>query len=237
MRRPQGTGPAGITGRITIPANAAGLVLGRQGVTVRQIIELTGARIQLSNKDDCAFTQERVVSITGAPEACVQCVDIIVDKLMEDQRVGKYTVRSTTRTCMHACVRAPTPSTAAHRTCFLLCVCAQNLTTSYSRAVPAAQYGYAAPPPASVYPPNPGPQPGPVMIMPGMPTPGPAPMPGMPRAETLSTMHTIRMAINDSCMGLVLGRNGSTLADIQSTSRARIVVSGRNEFVPGTNNR
>lgn len=96
MRRPQGTGPAGITGRITVPANAAGLILGRAGVTVRHIIEVTGARIQLSNKDDCAFTQERVVSITGPPEACVQCVDIIIDKLMEDQRVGKYTVRSNT---------------------------------------------------------------------------------------------------------------------------------------------
>jgi hypothetical protein len=228
VRRPQGTGPAGITGRITIPANAAGLVLGRAGVTVRQMSEVTGARIQLSNKDDCGYTQERVVSLTGPPEACVQCVDIILDKLMEDQRVGKYTVRT------HHNKTAARMQDQQMLTVFC-CGCVQNLTTSYSRGMPA-QYGYAPPPP-SVYQPNPGPQPPLVIGMPGMPTPGPAPMPGMPRAETLSTMHTIRMAINDSCMGLVLGRNGSTLADIQSTSRARIVVSGRNEFVPGTHNR
>src|SRR3546814_5544757 len=41
VRRPagsgSGSGPAGITGRITIPYAAAGLVIGRTGITVRQI--------------------------------------------------------------------------------------------------------------------------------------------------------------------------------------------------------
>lgn len=203
-RRPQGTDPASITGRITIPHNAAGLLLGRAGVTLRQISEETRTKIQLSNKEDCHITQERVVSITGASDACVRCVEIIIDKLLDDPKVGKYT----------------------------------NLTTSYSRAVPA-QYAYApAPQPVFTHP-N-APQHAIAMMAPGMPAAGPGGMPPMgpmARAETLSTVHTIRMAVHDAYMGLILGRNGSTLTDIQTTSRARIVVSARNEYVPGTTNR
>src|SRR3546814_11312750 len=105
VRRPagsgSGSGPAGITGRITIPYAAAGLVIGRTGITVRQISDQTGAKIQLSNKDDCAYTQERIVSIAGASEACTKCVDLILDKLTrsEERRVGKECVSTGRSRC------------------------------------------------------------------------------------------------------------------------------------------
>ena len=57
------------------------------------------------------------------------------------------------------------------------------------------------------------------------------------RAETISTVHTIQMAVNDAYMGFVLGKNGSSITEIQNLSRARVVVSPRGEYVPGTTNR
>jgi RNA-binding protein Nova len=48
---------------------------------------------------------------------------------------------------------------------------------------------------------------------------------------------TINLAVPDAMVGAVLGRRGQTLQELQSESGARIRVSQRNEFVPGTTNR
>ncbi len=48
---------------------------------------------------------------------------------------------------------------------------------------------------------------------------------------------TINLAVPDSMVGAVLGRRGQALQELQSESGARIKVSQRNEFVPGTTNR
>jgi len=48
---------------------------------------------------------------------------------------------------------------------------------------------------------------------------------------------TINLAVPDSMVGALLGRRGQTLMELQSESGARIRVSQRDEFVPGTSNR
>lgn len=48
---------------------------------------------------------------------------------------------------------------------------------------------------------------------------------------------TINLAVPDSIIGAILGRRGQTLRELQEESGARIKVSQRDEFVPGTTNR
>jgi len=48
---------------------------------------------------------------------------------------------------------------------------------------------------------------------------------------------SVQMTVPDDLISAVIGRNRTGLADLQSRSGARIVVSNRGEFVPGTSNR
>jgi RNA-binding protein Nova len=48
---------------------------------------------------------------------------------------------------------------------------------------------------------------------------------------------SVEIAIPDNVVGAILGKSGKTLADLQSKSNARIKISQRGVFVPGTTNR
>lgn len=89
-------GEVAVTGKITIPASAGGLVLGRGGAALRAIAEESGARVQMSGKDEAMFTQERVLTIAGSADACDKCVSLIVDKLAEDLVSAQYVNRGVT---------------------------------------------------------------------------------------------------------------------------------------------
>ena len=47
----------------------------------------------------------------------------------------------------------------------------------------------------------------------------------------------IQMSIPDSLIGAILGRGGSTLNELQSSTNTRIRISQRGVYVPGTTNR
>jgi len=84
--------------RLTVPASAGGLILGRGGITIRSIGETSGAKIQMTSKDDAIFTQERILSISGSLLACRKCTDLVVAKLAEDIEVAQFVNRGTTYT-------------------------------------------------------------------------------------------------------------------------------------------
>lgn len=46
-----------VTAKMTVPAAAGGLILGRGGVTIKGISDQSGARIQMTGKDEAMFTQ------------------------------------------------------------------------------------------------------------------------------------------------------------------------------------
>jgi hypothetical protein len=48
---------------------------------------------------------------------------------------------------------------------------------------------------------------------------------------------TITLSVPDELIGNIFGRQGATMREIIALSGAKIVVSPRNEFIPGTNNR
>lgn len=73
-----------VYGRITIPASAGGLIVGRGGATVRSIAEESGVDISIDTKEDGESTQERVITLSGTCAGCMKGTSLIVAKLCEN---------------------------------------------------------------------------------------------------------------------------------------------------------
>ena len=86
IRRGDITRGQSVTGRILIPLDACGAVIGTNGSFIRTMSDETGVRIQLSSKDDAVSlsTQERIVTLVGEVEDCIQCTANIIKKMQED---------------------------------------------------------------------------------------------------------------------------------------------------------
>lgn len=87
-----------VTGKISIPASAGGLVLGRGGASIKAIGEESGAQIQLTSKEEAIFTQERIMTIQGTPNVCAKCVSLVLGRLSEDLDAAQYVNRGVTYT-------------------------------------------------------------------------------------------------------------------------------------------
>ena len=84
-----------IEGRITIPANTAGVVLGRGGSNIRSIGEESGIALALDNIEDAAYTNERVITMKGSTAGCMNCTSLILSLVVEDMGPVVYTVNGT----------------------------------------------------------------------------------------------------------------------------------------------
>eukprot|EP01038_Epipyxis_sp_PR26KG_P006795 gene6795-9308_t len=82
--------------KLSIPALASGLILGRGGATIRSIAEESGARITMTSKEDAFFTQERVLTISGGAGQCIKGTDLILSKLSEQDEIIQFANRGTT---------------------------------------------------------------------------------------------------------------------------------------------
>jgi RNA-binding protein Nova len=91
----KGTDDIELTTKITIPASAGGLVLGRSGATLRLITETSGATVQMTEKEAALFTQERVITITGFVSQGRLCTQLIIQKMCEDEDAMTYANRGT----------------------------------------------------------------------------------------------------------------------------------------------
>jgi len=85
-----------LSGKFTIPASAGGLVIGKGGSGLKSITETSGAKIQMTSKEDALLTQERVVTLTGTMASCAKCVSLILTLLAEDLEAVQYFNRGVT---------------------------------------------------------------------------------------------------------------------------------------------
>lgn len=85
-----------VSAKIAVSASAGGLVLGRGGATLRSIAEESGAKVQMTSKEDAVFTQERILTISGTTGSCARCVTLILTKLGEDLEAAQYANRGVT---------------------------------------------------------------------------------------------------------------------------------------------
>ena len=202
--------------RILIPSAAAGGIIGRGGCNIKAIGEESGARIQLSPKDVVPPSiAERIVTLTGELDQCLKAVSLVMRHMQEDISYSTY----------------------------------QNTTTNYGSGgrhhhshvphggslggvygAPGGLGGGAA---APSYPPFGAPPFG-HMYAGGGSAAGRYGYPGGPGSGPPAT---VVIAVPDMLVGAIVGRGGATISELQRVSGARIKISQKGDFVPGTTNR
>lgn len=74
--------------KIIVPNTTAGLIIGKGGATIKQIMESSGAKVQLSQKPEQINLQERVITVTGEKTELFKAGDVILAKIKEDPQSG-----------------------------------------------------------------------------------------------------------------------------------------------------
>lgn len=185
-----------ISGKMTIPAAAGGLILGKAGANIQSISEESGAHVTMTSKEDAIFTHERVLTISGRLGSCVKCTELILQKLDEPAEPTPYINRGAT-------YALPLSSTTAYGSTFA--------NTGYG-GYPNAPYGL----PGGRGGPGGG---GGILHGHGA---GAGADDGTLAAETTTTF-----MVPDALVGNIFGRQGATMREIQSISRATVSVSAR----------
>lgn len=75
---------------ITVPAAAAGGVIGRGGATLRSLSEDSGAVAIMSGKEEAAETQERVITVSGTTASCRGFANRLVGVLAADPSTAEF---------------------------------------------------------------------------------------------------------------------------------------------------
>ncbi|XP_078537582.1 poly(rC)-binding protein 3 isoform X5 [Lissotriton helveticus] len=83
-----------VTLRLVVPASQCGSLIGKGGSKIKEIRESTGAQVQVAG-DMLPNSTERAVTISGTPDAIIQCVKQICVVMLEVQsmRGGAYAIQ------------------------------------------------------------------------------------------------------------------------------------------------
>ncbi|XP_032821613.1 poly(rC)-binding protein 3-like isoform X3 [Petromyzon marinus] len=76
-----------VTLRLVVPASQCGSLIGKGGSKIKEIRESTGAQVQVAG-DMLPNSTERAVTVSGAPEAIIQCVKQICVIMLESPPKG-----------------------------------------------------------------------------------------------------------------------------------------------------
>lgn len=101
-----------ISGRVTIPASAAGLIIGRAGANIKYVTEESGATLSVNGKEEAEEdgTNERIMLIGGSKQSCCECLTMIIEKLAEGGRpVNMMTILIWTNPIKSTAIRAVDP--------------------------------------------------------------------------------------------------------------------------------
>lgn len=177
-----------VTCKVSVPAAAGGVILGKGGESIKMISSESGAKVLMTSKEDALFTQERVLTISGEAGQCVKCVDLILVRLSEQEEVIPFFNRGTTY---------------------------NSPLKSFIGGGRGGRGGRGSGGRGRNNNNNNG---------------------GNASSE-IDTETNITISIPNELIGNIFGRQGSTMREIISLSGAKVVVSGKGEFVEGTTNR
>uniref|UniRef100_A0AAV2JUP6 K Homology domain-containing protein n=1 Tax=Knipowitschia caucasica TaxID=637954 RepID=A0AAV2JUP6_KNICA len=76
-----------VTLRLVVPASQCGSLIGKGGSRIKDMRESSGAQVQVAG-DMLPNSTERAVTVSGAPEACVQCVRQVCVVMLESPPKG-----------------------------------------------------------------------------------------------------------------------------------------------------
>ncbi|CAM9156000.1 unnamed protein product [Choristocarpus tenellus] len=224
-----------ITQRLLIPSAAGGLIIGRGGANIKALSEASQAKVNLSQKQG-AVSNERIVTMQGGLAAVINAAEMVVDKLREDPHIARYSNNSVNYKHAHGVSSGGSGTMHGH-----------HHHSQTSQQHPGQQHSgqQHAPPHGQMQ----------SMHGLGFPHPPPGPMPPFhglggelfsmepptnPVAAAVAACQpttTIAVGIPDNLIGAILGKGGSTIMELQNQSGARITVSQRGDYMPGTDNR
>ncbi|CAM9417043.1 unnamed protein product [Pylaiella littoralis] len=252
-----------VTQRMLIPLTAGGLVIGRKGANITALLEASGAKVTLGQKADVKV-HERLVTVQGKLTAATKAVEMLVDKLMEEPVLSRFANLSVnyrahgssqSKAAMAAGIApsplpyqrisrggSPPPEDASDTADE-----GSDLCTAPAAAVPAPSATVAAPASPLVA----------AVIVGDSASSSPAtaatataagrramfPVEQVmtnPVAAAIAACQpttTVTVGVPNNMIGAILGPGGAIISELQSLSGARINVSQRDAFMPGTENR
>ncbi|XP_034145714.1 poly(rC)-binding protein 3 isoform X15 [Esox lucius] len=106
-----------VTLRLVVPASQCGSLIGKGGSKIKEMRESTGAQVQVAG-DMLPNSTERAVTISGAPEAIIQCVKQICVVMLEAYTIqGQYAIPHPDQlTKLHQLAMQQTPFTPLGQT-------------------------------------------------------------------------------------------------------------------------
>eukprot|EP01067_Filipodium_phascolosomae_P002149 Filipodium_phascolosomae@DN2311_c0_g1_i3.p1 len=75
--------------RIVVPNSAVSAIIGRQGTSIKTLQEATGARIQISPRDESL--KERIVNVSGPLEQTTKAASQIAELIQQDPNLKEHT--------------------------------------------------------------------------------------------------------------------------------------------------
>lgn len=219
------------TARMLIPAAACGMLLGKEGATIKKLKDLAGASsVRLSPKVTDHFiprTFERILTVSGSTlDSCVSFVKSIVDGFTRHPETCRY-LNSTT---------------SYHQTNYTAISTSPALR--YSASPPQLQPGFMPPSTSNqMQDIDLGVQ---ALRLGGTSPVRGSNLPGFILSSPLNspvTSHSpvqtssVQIFVPNSIIGAILGQRGNTLVELQKRSETLIKVSQKDELVPGTNDR
>ncbi|XP_058665201.1 poly(rC)-binding protein 3 isoform X8 [Ammospiza nelsoni] len=106
-----------VTLRLVVPASQCGSLIGKGGSKIKEIRESTGAQVQVAG-DMLPNSTERAVTISGTPDAIIQCVKQICVVMLEAYAIqGQYAIPHPDQlTKLHQLAMQQTPFTPLGQT-------------------------------------------------------------------------------------------------------------------------
>ncbi|XP_051866035.1 poly(rC)-binding protein 3 isoform X8 [Pristis pectinata] len=207
-----------VTLRLVVPASQCGSLIGKGGSKIKEIRESTGAQVQVAG-DMLPNSTERAVTISGMPDAIIQCVKQICVVMLESPPKGAtipYRPKPASAPVIFAGgqVRADPLSASAANLSLLL----------QHQPLPAytiqGQYAIPHPDLTKLH----------QLAMQHTPfTPLGQTTPGFPGLDANTPASTHELAIPNDLIGCIIGRQGSKINEIRQMSGAQIKIANAAE--------
>ena len=229
--------------KVIVPNSTAGMIIGKGGVTIKSINEQTGARLQITQKDAENVAGERVIAVSGNLEQVQAACTLLVSKIQEDPEHAlnnniSYAGYVTThhRSMSNGSFGSsglPAGLSLGNTGFSAASLAGLGLPTSGGSSNAAAAANHLIAQAALLS--NSGLTGSPIVNALGLQNPT-----GLNLSSTSSSIQstaTLEITVPDDLIGAVLGKGGKTINEFMQYSGARIQVSQKGEFVPGTSNR
>ncbi|XP_051213490.1 uncharacterized protein [Lolium perenne] len=194
---------------LVVPDASCGVLIGKGGTNIKSLAEVSNAGIVISPHDKYYGLHDRLVTITGNLDNQLQAIFLILSELLEDDRYSRIYAGATERS---AAMSGSSDEDNSRET---------DTLPSPLHLTPAI----------------------------GLPVPDildtrletwddPTPRESEFSLKDLGEQWThVRILVSDSEAGSIIGRGGSTVTALQSTSGALVKVSRRGQLLPGTGRR